>query len=145
MDSPNKEAAWVFIQWMTSKEIQERATEFGAGPSRHSTYKSETLAEHQPWWVDVYDFMLNDTNPDERIRVPEWAEISDIMGEEGNRVWIGEVDSATAAAKHGAAHDRGNAQERLFHPRSGRPAAAAVARPLLLRSSAVRVELTIRV
>ena len=40
----------------------------------------------------------NDTNPDERIRVPEWAEISDIMGEEGNRVWIGEVDSATAAA-----------------------------------------------
>jgi len=98
VDSPNKEAAWVFIQWMTSKEIQERATEFGAGPSRHSTYKSETLAEHQPWWVDVYDFMLNDTNPDERIRVPEWAEISDIMGEEGNRVWIGEVDSATAAA-----------------------------------------------
>ena len=58
VDSPNKEAAWVFIQWMTSKEIQERATEFGAGPSRHSTYKSETLAEHQPWWVDVYDFML---------------------------------------------------------------------------------------
>lgn len=97
-DSAKKEAAWVFIQWMTSKEIQERATEFGAGPSRHSTYKSETLAKFQPWWVDVYDFMLKDTNPDERIRVPEWAEISDIMGEEGNRVWIGEIDSATAAA-----------------------------------------------
>ncbi|WEX08982.1 extracellular solute-binding protein [Chelativorans sp. AA-79] len=97
-DSRQKDAAWVFIQWMTSKEIQERATEFGAGPSRHSTYKSETLARHQPWWVDVYDFMLNDTNPDERIRVPEWAEISDIMGEEGNRVWIGEIDAATAAA-----------------------------------------------
>lgn len=97
-DSRQKEAAWVFIQWMTSKEIQERATEFGAGPSRHSTYKSETLAKFQPWWLDVYDFMLNETNPDERIRVPEWAEISDIMGEEGNRVWIGEIDSATAAA-----------------------------------------------
>jgi ABC-type sugar transport system, periplasmic component len=98
VDSSNKEAAWTFIQWMTSKEIQERATEFGAGPSRHSTYKSETLAKHQPWWVDVYDFMLKTTNPDERIRVPEWAEISDIMGEEGNRVWIGEIDAATAAA-----------------------------------------------
>jgi len=97
-DSQQKEAAWVFIQWMTSKAIQERATEFGAGPSRHSTYKSETLAKFQPWWVDVYEFMLNDTNPDERIRVPEWAEISDIMGEEGNRVWIGEIDSTTAAA-----------------------------------------------
>ncbi len=97
-DSTKKEAVWTFIQWITSKAIQERATEFGAGPSRHSTYRSETLAEFQPWWVDVYDFMLKDTNPDERIRVPEWAEISDIMGEEGNRVWIGEIDSATAAA-----------------------------------------------
>jgi multiple sugar transport system substrate-binding protein len=97
-DSAQKEAAWVFMQWITSKEIQERATEFGAGPSRHSTYKSETLAKHQPWWVDVYDFMLNDTNPDERIRVPEWAEISDILGEEGNSVWIGQIDAATAAA-----------------------------------------------
>lgn len=97
-DSKNKDAAWVFVQWMTSKEIQERATEFGAGPSRHSTYKSETLAKHQPWWIPVYDFMLTQTNPDERVRIPEWAEISDIMGQEGSRVWIGEIDAATAAA-----------------------------------------------
>ncbi|MFO1067640.1 MAG: extracellular solute-binding protein [Geminicoccaceae bacterium] len=97
-DSKSKDAAWVFIQWMTSKEIQERATEFGAGPSRHSTYKSETLAKHQPWWIPVYEFMLKETNPDERVRIPEWAEISDIMGQEGSRVWIGEIDSATAAA-----------------------------------------------
>lgn len=96
-DSKKKTAAWTFIQWITSKKIQERATEFGAGPSRHSTYKSETLAKFQPWWLSVYDFMLKDTNPDERVRIPEWAEISDIMGEEGNRVWIGEIDTATAA------------------------------------------------
>lgn len=97
-DSKQKEAAWTFMQWITSPEIQERATEFGAGPSRHSTYKSETLAKFQPWWPVAYEFMMSQTNPDERIRVPEWAEISDIMGEEGNRVWIGEIDSATAAA-----------------------------------------------
>lgn len=97
-DSRQKEAAWTFMQWITSPEIQERATEFGAGPSRHSTYKSETLAKFQPWWPIAYEFMMSQTNPDERIRVPEWAEISDIMGEEGNRVWIGEIDSATAAA-----------------------------------------------
>ena len=97
-DARQKEAAWTFIQWITSPEIQERATEFGAGPSRHSTYKSETLAKFQPWWPVAYKFMMSQTNPDERIRVPEWAEISDIMGEEGNRVWIGEIDSTTAAA-----------------------------------------------
>ena len=97
-DSKHKEAAWIFVQWITSKEIQERATEFGAGPSRHSTYKSETLAKFQPWWVPVYEFMLTQTNPDERVRIPEWAEISDIMGQEGSRVWIGEIDASTAAA-----------------------------------------------
>jgi multiple sugar transport system substrate-binding protein len=96
-DARQKEAAWTFIQWITSPEIQERATEFGAGPSRHSTYKSETLAKYQPWWPIAYEFMTSQTNPDERIRIPEWAEISDIMGEEGNRVWIGEIDAATAA------------------------------------------------
>lgn len=97
-DSEKKEASWLFIQWLTSKAIQERGLEFGAGPSRHSTYKSEAMAEFAPWWTDTYNFMLTETNPDERIRTPEWAEISDIMGEEGNRVWIGEIDAATAAA-----------------------------------------------
>lgn len=97
-DSQKKEAAWTFIQWLTSADVQARATQYGAGPSRHSTYKSETLAKYQPWWLPVYDFMLKDTNPDERIRVPEWAEISDVMGEEGNKVWIGQIDSKTAAA-----------------------------------------------
>lgn len=98
VDSRNKEAAWTFVQWLTSKEVQERAIEFGAGPVRHSTYRSETLAQHAPWWIDVYDFMLTITNPDERVRIPEWAELSDIMGEEGSRVWVGEIDAATAAA-----------------------------------------------
>jgi multiple sugar transport system substrate-binding protein len=97
-DSQKKEATWAFIQWLTSADVQARATQFGAGPSRHSTYKSETLAKFQPWWLPVYDFMLKDTNPDERIRVPEWAEISDVMGEEGNKVWIGQIDAKTAAA-----------------------------------------------
>lgn len=97
-DSKQKEATWTFIQWITSKEMQERAIEFGAGPVRHSTYRSEALAKYQPWWVPIYEFMLKTTDPDERVRIPEWAEISDIMGEEGTRVWIGEIDSKTAAA-----------------------------------------------
>ncbi|HET7716861.1 MAG TPA: extracellular solute-binding protein, partial [Bauldia sp.] len=96
--SDQKEAAWTFIQWITHKKQQEAALKYGAGPTRHSTYKSEELAKVAPWWVNQYEFMLTQTNPDERVRIPEWAEISDIMGLHGNRVWIGEIDSATAAA-----------------------------------------------
>jgi multiple sugar transport system substrate-binding protein len=96
--SKQKEAAWTFIQWMTSKKQQLEAIKYGAGPTRHSTYKSAELAKYAPWWVSTYDFMLKQTNPDERVRIPEWAEISDIMGLHGNRVWIGEISSKDAAA-----------------------------------------------
>ena len=41
--------------------------------------------------------MMKRTNPDERVRIPEWAEISDIMGLQGNRVWIGEINAQEAA------------------------------------------------
>ena len=96
--SKKKEAAWTFIQWMTSKKQQLDALQYGAGPTRHSTYKSAELAKVAPWWPSTYQFMLKQTNPDERVRIPEWAEISDIMGLQGNRVWIGEITAAQAAA-----------------------------------------------
>jgi len=96
--SKQKEAAWTFIQWMTSKQQQLAALKYGAGPTRHSTFKSEELAKVAPWWPSSYQFMLKQTNPDERVRIPEWAEISDIMGLQGNRVWIGEISSKEAAA-----------------------------------------------
>lgn len=96
--SKQKEAGWTFIQWITAKKQQLAALQYGAGPTRHSVYKSEELAKVAPWWPGVYEFMLKQTNPDERVRIPEWAEISDIMGLQGNRVWIGEITSAEAAA-----------------------------------------------
>ncbi len=96
--SKQKEAAWTFIQWATSKKQQLAAVKFGAGPTRHSTFKSEELAKAAPWWPANYEFMMKRTNPDERVRIPEWAEISDIMGLQGNRVWIGEINAQEAAA-----------------------------------------------
>ena len=97
-DSKKKEAAWVFIQWMTSKDVQDARHRIRRRAVAALDLQVETLAKYQPWWPPVYEFMLKETNPDERMRIPEWAEISDIMGEEGNKVWIGEIDSETAAA-----------------------------------------------
>ena len=39
----------------------------------------------------MYEFQLHYTNPDERVRIPEWAEISEIMGLYGNKAWLDEI------------------------------------------------------
>ncbi|WP_309085671.1 sugar ABC transporter substrate-binding protein [Chelativorans sp.] len=90
-DSKNKEAAWTFMQWITHKNQSLKALKGGTAPTRHSTYKSEEAKQYTPHYVGIYDFMLNTTNPDTRIRVPEWAEISDVMGLYGNQAWLGEI------------------------------------------------------
>ncbi|MEJ8858940.1 extracellular solute-binding protein [Variovorax robiniae] len=90
-DSKQKEAAWVFLQWITHKNQLIRASEKGAGLVRHSQFKSPTVAKAQPWVVDCYEFLLKTANPDERIRVPEWAQISEVMGLYGNKAWLNEM------------------------------------------------------
>jgi multiple sugar transport system substrate-binding protein len=94
--SKKKEAAWVFIQWITAKKQELVAIQHQGSPTRHSVYKSELLAKVQPWQLPVYDFMLHKTDPDERIRIPEWAEMSDVMGLEGNKSYIGEISAEEA-------------------------------------------------
>jgi multiple sugar transport system substrate-binding protein len=90
-DSKKKEAAWLFLQWITHKNQLIRASEKGAGLVRHSQFKSPTVAKAQPWVAECYDYLLKTANPDERIRVPEWAEISDVMGLYGNKAWLNEM------------------------------------------------------
>lgn len=87
-DSKNKEAAWIFIQWITSKSVQMKALADGGNPVRHSTFRNAELQEHMPWYGPMYDFQLHYANPDERVRIPEWAGISQIIGLYGNQAWL---------------------------------------------------------
>jgi multiple sugar transport system substrate-binding protein len=91
VDSKQKEAAWTFLQWITSKNQLNRAALKGAGLVRRSTFESADVKAVQPWAVDLYDFYLKTANPDERIRVPEWAELSEVMGLYGNKAWLDEM------------------------------------------------------
>lgn len=90
-DSKQKEAAWVFLQWATAKAQLQRAAEKGGGMVRHSQFKSAAVAKAQPWATEIYDFYLKTANPDERIRVPEWAQISEVMGLSGNKAWLNQM------------------------------------------------------
>ncbi len=96
VDSQVKDAAWFFIQWITHKQRLTQAAVGGAPAVRHSTFQDARVQESQPWGVELYDYMVNVANPDERIRIPEWAEISEIMGLYGNRAWGNEITAEEA-------------------------------------------------
>lgn len=98
VDSRNKEAAWLFIQWITAKRRLTQAAIGGAPAVRHSTFQNAAFQAAQPWGAELYEYMKTTANPDERIRVPEWAEISEIMGLYGNKAWGNEISAEQALA-----------------------------------------------
>ena len=97
-DSRNKEAAYLFLQYLTGTEVAREWAIRGGQPSRHSVFQDEEVLETWPWIGTLYDFLLEHANPDFRPRIPEWAEVAEIIGLWGNRAWSGEVDTQAALA-----------------------------------------------
>lgn len=86
-DAPNKEAAFKFIQYFTSKDIQLEQTKLGNSPVRFSVYDNEELA------TDRRDFEAakEALNTSARLpAIPELTEVMDIFGRAVNFALIGE-------------------------------------------------------
>jgi len=81
-NSQNQEAAWLFIQWFTSKGIDLELAMAGGNPIRTSTHADAELQERFPWYATVVD-QLPCANPDWRPLIPEWGAMNaPILGEE---------------------------------------------------------------
>lgn len=92
VDSKQKEAAWTFIQWATSRTVMMKSGLNGGPLVRHSQYQNKDIQAAYKWNADLYPLMLKTADPDERIRIPEWGEFSnDIMGLYGNKAWLNEM------------------------------------------------------
>jgi len=91
VDSKNKEAAWLWLQYLTGTEVAKQWAMVGGPPSRHSIFQDKEVQDKWPWIPAVYDFMLKDANPDFRTRIPEWAEIAEAIGLWGNQAWLEKV------------------------------------------------------
>lgn len=78
-NSKNQEAAFLFIQYMTSKAGDKRMVELGGDPIRMSTY------EHFQDQYDEYPVILEQlpcADPDWRPLIPEWNELNiDVLGQ----------------------------------------------------------------
>ncbi len=80
-NAPNKEAAFLFIQYMTSKAGDKRMVELGGDPIRLSTLNDPEFVEKYPEYPVVAE-QLPCADPDWRPLIPEWNELNiDVLGQ----------------------------------------------------------------
>lgn len=80
-DSANKEAAWEFMRWLSSPEIQKVYAADGGTPFRFSTLEDEELASTRPWYQLILDAEANGwVRPEYRPRFPAWPEMEEALG-----------------------------------------------------------------
>lgn len=88
-NASNPEAAFLFMQWMTSKETERKVIEGGGAPFRTSSVNDPALQAKYPEFKALAQ-QLPHVNPDWRPIIPEWGEINNIMGIAVNQALTGE-------------------------------------------------------
>jgi len=85
-NAPNKEAAFLFIQYITSKHGDRRMVELGGDPIRMSTLTDPEFVGKYPEYSVVAE-QLPCADPDWRPLIPEWNELNiDVLGQALTRV-----------------------------------------------------------
>jgi multiple sugar transport system substrate-binding protein len=89
-DEAERAAAWLFIQWATSKANAETYLRKGGVPARQSVYQMPGIADEFPF-VNALVESWQDGVPEFRPRFAEWPEITEIVQEWGTKMMLGEV------------------------------------------------------
>ncbi|MCX5914038.1 MAG: sugar ABC transporter substrate-binding protein, partial [Deltaproteobacteria bacterium] len=74
-NSNKKEAAFLLLQWLTTKSADQKIARLGGMPNRVSTLRDAGLQKEFPEFKDVLE-NIKYANPDWRPLIPEWPEIS---------------------------------------------------------------------
>jgi multiple sugar transport system substrate-binding protein len=92
--SENKDAAFDFLTFLTSAEMQERlAMEAGVPPTRVSVHEIPALQEKYFWYPAQLDGLQNGVA---RPRTNQWAEIEAALGDYLQRALIGDLSAERA-------------------------------------------------
>ena len=94
-DDDEQAAAWLFIQWATSKANAREYLERGGVPARQSVYQQAGLEEFK--FVPALVESWQDGVPEFRPRFAEWPEITEIVQEGGTKMMLGEVSTEEGA------------------------------------------------
>ncbi|KIT14842.1 extracellular solute-binding protein [Jannaschia aquimarina] len=78
-NAPNKEAAFLLLQWLTSKEGDKAVAMAGGNPSRFSTYADPEVQAKYPY-SETFGEALKYADPDWRPIIPVWGQINSDIG-----------------------------------------------------------------
>ncbi len=73
--SENPEAAWVFMQWFNTPEVQKNIALDGAFPNLYTTYNDPDLDVLPYWEGSKKAYEISSTRP----RIPEWNEMNEAL------------------------------------------------------------------
>lgn len=102
-DSENKEAAWAMIAYLTSEALQGEYLANGGIVSRASALGDPELQTQIPYYQATLDTLeqaaaLNEQGLSVVLPTPKWSQVSEIMGTEGARAFIGEISVEEAVS-----------------------------------------------
>ena len=102
-DSMQKEATWAFISYLTSEGLQADYLANGGIVSRASALGDPDLQAENPYYQATLDTLeqaaaLGELGLSVVLPTPKWSQVSEIMGIEGARAFIGEISVEEAIA-----------------------------------------------
>ncbi|MBI4995532.1 MAG: extracellular solute-binding protein [Rhodocyclales bacterium] len=95
--SEKQAAAWLFIQWITSKRMARDFILAGGVPGRRSAYGDAVLKQRFPYFDPLVASWERYGNVVYRPRFPEWPAISRIIATTGSDMMRGSVDIEAGA------------------------------------------------
>jgi len=101
-NSDNPEAAWAFINYMTSRKMHEDYVNYGGVVTRDSVLSDEDFVERYPYFTKISETLdyaqnLVDEGIEWRPRIPEWPELQDVIGNQGSEALTGAKTPEEAA------------------------------------------------
>lgn len=97
-DSQNPEAAWVFMQWFNTPEVQKNIALDGGFPNLTSVYEDEELKSIPYWEASMEAYKISTTRP----RIPEWSNMDEVLMLEISNALAGESTPKDALDKAAA-------------------------------------------
>ena len=94
-NAENKEAAFLLMQWLTSKQGDLMVAMEGGNPSRFSTYEDAGLNEKFPYSA-TFGEALKYADPDWRPIIPTWGKINADIGTSMSKVLTEDLDPQEA-------------------------------------------------
>ncbi|WP_108658621.1 ABC transporter substrate-binding protein [Acuticoccus kandeliae] len=99
-DDDEKAAAWLMIQYLTSKANAETYLDLGGVSARQSVYEDESIRD-KFFFADALVESWQEGVPEFRPRFAEWPEITEIVQEWGTKMMLGEVTTEEGAQEIG--------------------------------------------